>query len=59
MKKHNELIYVGDDNVKVYNDFKYEREIEMPVRPLTFDFGGNNKNTLFITTRDAVYAIRE
>ena len=59
VKKHNELIYVGDDNVKVYNDFKYEREIEMPVRPLTFDFGGNNKNTLFITTRDAVYAIRE
>lgn len=59
VKKHNELIYVGDDQIKVYKDGKKQRSIELPTRPHTFDFGGNNKGIMFITTRDAVYAIKE
>ncbi len=59
VKKHNDFIYVGDDEVKVYKERKFIKTINVPKHPLTFDFGGPGKNILFITTKKNVYGIRE
>ena len=57
VKKFDEKIYVGDDNIKVYKDGKLIDIIRVPERPTTFDFGGIKRNTLFVTSRHSVYAI--
>ena len=59
VKKHNDFIYVGDDEVKVYKERKFIKSINVPKHPLTFDFGGPGKNILFITTKKNVYGIKE
>ena len=57
VKKFDEKIYVGDDNIKVYKDGKLIDIIRVPERPTTFDFGGIKRNILFVTSRHSVYAI--
>lgn len=59
VRKFNEKIYVGDDNIKVYENNKLTNIISVPDRPVTFDFGGQKGNTLFVTTRDSIYLIKE
>ena len=59
VRKFNDKIYVGDDNIKVYENNKLTNVISIPARPITFDFGGKKRNTLFVTTRNAVYMVKE
>ena len=59
VRKFNEKLYVGDDNIKVYDGSKLIDTIYVPERPSTFDFGGQKGNTLFVTSRNSVYAIKE
>jgi len=56
-KKHK--IYVGDDNIKVYENGKLSETICLPERPTTFDFGGEKRNNLIVTTRHAVYLVKK
>ncbi|MCR5736436.1 MAG: SMP-30/gluconolactonase/LRE family protein [Eubacterium sp.] len=58
VKKFNEKIYVGDDQIKVYDDSKYLETIPVPERPTTFDFGGSRKDILFVTTAHSLYMIK-
>lgn len=59
VRKFNDKIYVGDDNIKVYENNKLANIISIPDRPITFDFGGKKRNKLFVTTRNAVYMVKE
>ena len=59
VKKHNDFIYVGDDEIKVYKDRKYIKTINVPKHPLTFDFGGKSKGFLFISTKNNIYGMKE
>lgn len=58
VRKFNNKIYVGDDNIKVYDNFKLSEIIELPQRPTTFDFGGEKRHNLLVTTRHAVYMVK-
>ena len=58
VKKFNNKIYVGDDNIKVYDNLKLSEIIELPQRPTTFDFGGEKRHNLLVTTRHAVYIVK-
>ena len=52
-------LYVADGDVLVYNaDGALTDTIRMPVRPATMALGGTDGNTLFVTAREAVFAIR-
>ena len=59
VRKFNEKLYVGDDNIKVYENEKLTDIICVPKRPSTFDFGGEKRNSLFVTAGDTVYLIKE
>lgn len=59
VRKFNEKIYVGDDNIKVYESNKLTNTIYVPERATTFDFGGSKGSILFITTRNSVYMVKE
>lgn len=59
VRKFNDKIYVGGDNIKVYENNKLANIISIPARPITFDFGGKKRNKLFVTTRNAVYMVKE
>lgn len=59
VKKYNDKIYVGDDQIKIYESKKCVGSIDLPQRPTTFDFGGRKKNILFVTSRDSIYAVKE
>lgn len=59
VRKFNEKIYVGDDNIKVYENNKLTDVIYVPERATTFDFGGTKGNILFITTRNSIYMVKE
>lgn len=58
VKKFNQKIYVGDDNIKVYEDGKLVDIIRLDERPTTFDFGGEKRNSLFVCTRHSVYLVK-
>ncbi|MCR5703101.1 MAG: hypothetical protein K6G85_00655 [Eubacterium sp.] len=58
VKKFNEKIYVGDDQIKVYDGLKYQESIYIPERPTTFDFGGTKKDLLFVTTAHSLYVVK-
>ena len=58
VKKFNEKIYVGDDQIKVYDGSKYLESIYVPERPTTFDFGGTKKDLLFVTTAHSLYVVK-
>lgn len=58
VRKFNNKIYVGDDNIKVYDNLKLSEIIELPQRPTTFDFGGEKRHNLLVTTRHAVYIVK-
>ncbi len=58
VKKFNEKIYVGDDQIKVYDNSKYLETIHIPERPTTFDFGGAKKDILFVTTAHSLYMVK-
>ena len=58
VKKFNNKIYVGDDNIKVYEEGKTSEIIRLPERPTTFDFGGEKGNSLFVCTRHSVYLVK-
>ncbi|RGY84309.1 hypothetical protein DXA21_20965 [Parabacteroides distasonis] len=45
---------MADDNIKIYEDFKLSDTIKLPQRPTTFDFGGEKRKNLIVTTRHAV-----
>ena len=59
VRKFNDKIYVGDDNIKVYEDNKQVGIIRVPERPTTFDFGGQKRDKLFVTTANSVYLVTE
>lgn len=59
VRKFNHKIYVGDDNIKVYENGKMSEIIRIPERPTTFDFGGEKRNNLIVTTRHAVYLVKK
>lgn len=59
VRKFNEKIYVGDDQIKVYENNKLVRVVSLPNRPITFDFGGYQGSTLFVTTQNALYMVKE
>ncbi len=59
VRKFNHKIYVGDDNIKVYEDGKLAEIIQLPQRPTTFDFGGEKRNNMIVTTRHAVYLVNK
>ena len=59
VRKFNDKIYVGDDNIKAYDNGKLTRIIKTSERPSTFDFGGDKRKLLFVTGRHCVYVIRE
>jgi sugar lactone lactonase YvrE len=59
VRKFNEKIYVGDCDIKVYENNRLTKVISIPERPLTFDFGGTKGNTLFVTTTNSVYMVKE
>lgn len=59
VRKFNHKIYVGDDNIKVYENGKLSETICLPERPTTFDFGGEKRNNLIVTTRHAVYLVKK
>lgn len=46
VRKFNNKIYVADDNIKIYEDFKLSDTIKLPQRPTTFDFGGEKRKIL-------------
>lgn len=58
VKKFNNKIYIGDDNIKVYEEGKVSGIIRLPERPTTFDFGGEKGNSLFVCTRHSVYLVK-
>lgn len=51
-------ILVGDDDIKIYKNGKIVKSIHVASRPSTFDIGGTNKDTLFITARDGIYVAK-
>lgn len=59
VRKFNDKIYVGDDNIKVYENKKLVDVIKLDERPTTFDFGGEKRKTLFVTGRHGVYIVKE
>lgn len=59
VRKFNDKIYVGDDNIKVYEENKQMDIIRVPQRPTTFDFGGQKRDKLFVTTANSVYLVME
>ena len=59
VRKFNDRIYVGDDNIKVYENGKLTETIKLPERPTTFDFGGEKRNNMIVTTRHAVYLVKK
>lgn len=59
VRKFNGKMYVGDDNIKVYENGKITEVIKLPERPTTFDFGGEKRNHIIVTTRHAVYLVKK
>jgi sugar lactone lactonase YvrE len=59
VRKFNEKIYVGDDNIKIYDNGKLIDTIKLNERPTTFDFGGERRKLLFVTGRHSVYVVKE
>ncbi len=59
VRKFNEKIYVGDDQIKVYENDKMVRTVQLPQRPVTFDFGGHQGSTLFVTSQNTIYIVKE
>lgn len=59
VRKFDHKIYVGDDNIKVYDSGKLVYTIKLNERPTTFDFGGEKRKFLFVTGRHCVYVVRE
>ena len=57
VKKFNDKIYVGDDQIKVYENNKLSGAMYLPERPTTFDFGGTKRDKLFVTTAHSLYKI--
>ena len=56
--KSTRCIYVADENLLVFGtDGVLQKEIAMDTKPETVTLGGKNKNVLFITASDSVYAI--
>jgi sugar lactone lactonase YvrE len=59
VRKINDKIYVGDDNIKIYENGKLSETIKLPQRPTTFDFGGDKRNDLIVTTRHELYLVKK
>lgn len=59
VRKLNDKIYVGDDNIKIYDKGKLSRTLYIPERPTTFDFGGPKRNNIFVTSAHSVYIVKE
>ena len=55
VRHHNGKLYVGDDHIKVYENDKLVKTIDTPTRATTFDFGGDNKEILYVSARNKVY----
>lgn len=52
-------VYIADGQIYIYNKEGIEIGlIEVPERPSTITFGGENRNILFITSRSALYQVR-
>ena len=52
-------LYVADGQIYVFDkDGKNTRIIDVPERPLTITFGGQDGNTLFITGRTKLFSVR-
>ncbi|SKB92105.1 glycosyl hydrolase family 28-related protein [Daejeonella lutea] len=52
-------VYVADGQIYVYNPQGIQiGEIEVPERPSTIVFGGNDHQTLYITGRNSLYSVR-
>jgi polygalacturonase/sugar lactone lactonase YvrE len=51
-------LYVCDGQIQVYNREGVQiGQIQVPERPSTIAFGGENNNTLFVAARDSVYKV--
>jgi len=52
-------LYVADGQIYIFDiEGKEKGIIEVPVRPSSIQFGGNNGNTLFITARSKLFSFR-
>jgi hypothetical protein len=52
-------LYVADGNILIFDkDGKQKGMIQVPERPSTIQFGGKDKNTLFITARSRLFSVR-
>lgn len=52
-------LYVADGQIFIYDrDLKETGRISLPERPISMTFGGENGNTLFVTTLKSLYGIR-
>lgn len=52
-------LYVADGNIRIFDPSGRETGyIEVPERPSTLQFGGKDRNTLFITGRSKFFAIK-
>jgi sugar lactone lactonase YvrE len=52
-------LYVADGQIFVYDkNYNEIRRISLEERPISIAFGGQNKNTLFVTTHNSLYGIR-
>lgn len=59
VRKFNDRIYVGDDNIKIYENRKLTDIIYFDERPTTFDFGGKKRDKLFVTSTNSVFVLKE
>ncbi|MBQ2642304.1 MAG: SMP-30/gluconolactonase/LRE family protein [Eubacterium sp.] len=55
--RHNDYLYVGGDDIGVYQNGKLVDLIHTPERPTSIRFGGKNKNTMFVTSRHSVFVL--
>lgn len=52
-------LYVADGHIYVFDkDGKQKNHIRVPERPSSIQFGGRDKNTLFMTARSGFYSVR-
>lgn len=52
-------LYVADGHIYVFDkDGKQKNVIHVPERPTSIQFGGKDKNTLFMTARSGFYSVR-
>ena len=52
-------LYVADGQIYIFDKTgKQKGRIDVPVRPSTIQFGGQDGNTLFITARDKFFSVK-